>query len=91
MLHLFLITHIHGEDGSHGINRSNEDSNLTDSNGEQQPPGGLTVGLPLTEDLRQPEADGADLTEVNEGKHLRISRVQEPWLAQNCQSYCLFL
>lgn len=63
MLHLFLLIHIHGEDGSHGIHRSNEDSNLTDSNCEQQPPGGLTVGLPLTEDLRQPEPDGADLTE----------------------------
>lgn len=57
MLNLFLVIHIHGEDGGHGINRSYKDSNLTDSNGEQQPPGGLTVGLPLTEDLRQSEPD----------------------------------
>lgn len=57
MLGLFLVIHIHGEDGGHGINRSYKDSNLTDSNCEQQPPGGLTVGLPLTEDLRQAEPD----------------------------------
>lgn len=58
ILYLSLVNHIHGEDGGHGIDRSNKDSNLTDSNCEQQPPGGLTVGLPLTKDLRQPENEG---------------------------------
>lgn len=49
--------HLHGEDGSHGVDGSHEDADLADQDGEQQPPGGLAVGLALTEDLRQAEAD----------------------------------
>lgn len=58
--------HIHGEDGGHGVNRSYKDSNLTDPNCEQQPPGGLPVGLPLAEDLRQPENTESFNHRVNE-------------------------
>lgn len=43
---------IHGEDGGHSIQRGNKNSYFTDPNSQQQSPGGLTVCLPMTEDLR---------------------------------------
>lgn len=50
---VLLSIHIHGEYGSHSVHRSDEDADLADRHREQQPPGGLTVGLPLAKDLRQ--------------------------------------
>lgn len=49
----FVLKDIHGEDGGHIIDRSNEYPYLTDPYCQQQSPGGLTIRLPTTEDLRQ--------------------------------------
>lgn len=75
---LLWTIHIHGEDGSHGIHRSDEDADLTDPHGEQQPPGGLPVGLPLTEDLGQPEADG-DSADEGPTQQLPWPPSRTPW------------
>lgn len=45
--------HIHGEDGGYMIQRGNKDSYLADPDSQQQSPGGLTVSLPMTKDLRK--------------------------------------
>lgn len=50
-----MLDHVHGEDGGHGIQRSDEDSYLTDPNCQQQSPGGLAISLPMTKDLRKTE------------------------------------
>lgn len=75
---LLWTIHVHGEDGSHGIHRSDEDADLTDPHGEQQPPGGLTVGLALTEDLGQPEADG-DSADEGQTQQLPWPTSRTPW------------
>lgn len=72
-LPVLLRTHAHGQDGSHGIDGSDEDADLTDHNCEQQPPGGLTVGLPLTEDLRQPDAEEET---ADEGQTHQLTRTR---------------
>lgn len=48
----FVSKDIHGEDGGHIIDRSNEYPYLTDPYCQQQSPGGLTIRLPTAEDLR---------------------------------------
>ncbi len=50
-----VLNHVHGEDGGHSIQRSDEDSDLTYPDCQQQTPGGLTVSLPMTKDLRDTE------------------------------------
>lgn len=58
-----MLSHIHGEDGGHSIDRSDEDSYLTDPYCQQQRPGGLTIRLPVTEDLRQSQTEREGLTQ----------------------------
>lgn len=58
-LHVYLLRawkHRHGEDRGHCIDGGDEDSNLADGHRQQQSPGGLTVRLAMTEDLKQPES-----------------------------------
>lgn len=44
--------HGHGEDGGHCVQGGDEDSNLADGRRQQQSPGGLTVGLAMSKDLK---------------------------------------
>lgn len=60
--------HGHGEDGGHCIEGSDEDSNLADGHRQQQSPGGLTVRLAMTEDLKQPESLYREISASSYGK-----------------------
>lgn len=66
---VLLRTHVHGEDGSHSVHRGDEDADLTDPHCEQQPPGGLAVGLPLAKDLRGKGHTAAD-ADASAGRHV---------------------
>lgn len=55
---------VHGEDGGHGIEGGDEDSYLTDPYCQQQSPGGLTIGLPMTKDLRKTEGPDSVLIQT---------------------------
>lgn len=64
-LYVYLLCawkHRHGEDGGHCIEGSDEDSNLADGHRQQQSPGGLTVRLAMTKDLKQPESLYREIT-----------------------------
>lgn len=53
-IHLQLpstATHLHGEDRSHQVQRGDENPQLSYEGGQQQSPGGLTVGLPVAKYL----------------------------------------
>lgn len=49
------IRYVHGENGSHGIQRGNEDSDFTNPDCQQQSPSGLPIGFAMTKNLRQGE------------------------------------
>lgn len=44
-------SHSHGENGSHCVQRGNDDADLTDASSEEQGPGGLSVGLAVAKHL----------------------------------------
>lgn len=79
----------HGQDGSHGVQRGDEDAALADAGRQQQGPGGLSVGLPVAEDLHGERTRMLEmLTTVNRGltalHHVMPSCKQRA----NCTTLC---
>lgn len=86
-LYIFNLSHIHGEDGGHSVDRSNEDSYLTDPYRQQQRPGGLTISLSMTKDLRQSDTQREGLAQDSaEFNSRKVKKKQNQILSSSSNS-----